>query len=58
MSVTKTFKASDETLLNKESEVSSILYKLDRSITKVTSPLKKIPYLIKLLLHQNILHDL
>jgi len=41
VSVTKTFKASDETLLNKESEVSSILYKLDRSITKVTSPLKK-----------------
>ena len=36
VSVTKTFKASDETLLNKESEVSSILYKLDRSITKVT----------------------
>ena len=41
VSVTKTFKASDETLLNKESEVSSILYKLDRSITKVTSSLQK-----------------
>ena len=35
VSVSKTFKASIETIENKESEITNILYKLDRSISKV-----------------------
>ena len=41
VSVSKTFKASIETIENKESEITNILYKLDRSISKVEDPLKK-----------------
>jgi len=41
VSVSKTFKASIETIENKESEITNILYKLDRSISKVADPIKK-----------------
>ena len=41
VSVSKTFKASIETIENKESEITNILYKLDRSISKVEDPIKK-----------------
>ena len=41
VSVSKIFKASMETISSKESEVSNILYKLDRSISNVADPLKK-----------------
>jgi peptidyl-prolyl cis-trans isomerase D len=41
VSVSKTFKASTETIENKESEITNILYKLDRSISKVEDPIKK-----------------
>ncbi len=41
VSVSKIFKASSETISNKESEVSNILYNLDRSIANVTDPSKK-----------------
>jgi peptidyl-prolyl cis-trans isomerase D len=41
VSVSKIFKASIETISSKESEVSNILYKLDRSISRVTDPIKK-----------------
>ncbi len=41
-SVTQPFKASETTISNKESEVTSILYKLDNQISKESDPLKKI----------------
>ena len=41
VSVSKIFKASIETIENKESEITNILYKLDRSISKVEDPIKK-----------------
>ncbi|MCX6195770.1 MAG: peptidylprolyl isomerase, partial [Flavobacteriia bacterium] len=41
VSVSKTFKASIETIENKESEITNILYKLDRSISKAEDPIKK-----------------
>ena len=41
VSVSKTFKASIETIENKESEITNILYKLDRSISKVEDPIEK-----------------
>ena len=41
VSVSKTFKASIETIENKESEITNILYKLDLSISKVEDPIKK-----------------
>jgi len=41
-SISKTFKASEETIVNKESEVNSILYKLDRQISKETDNAKKV----------------
>ena len=41
VSVSKTFKASIETIENKESEITNILYKLDRSISKIEDPIAK-----------------
>jgi len=41
-SVSRVFKSSEETIINKESEVNSILYKLDRAISKETDNAKKI----------------
>ena len=40
--IQKTFKASEETISNKESEVNDILYELDKRISKVEDPIKKI----------------
>ncbi len=42
VSVSKIFKASEETIANKESEVNNILYKLDRKISKETDNAKKV----------------
>ena len=42
VSVSRIFKASEETIANKESEVNSILYKLDRKISKETDNAKKV----------------
>jgi peptidyl-prolyl cis-trans isomerase D len=42
VSVSQPFKASEATISNKESEVTEILYKLDRQISKESDPLKKI----------------
>lgn len=41
VSVSKIFKASIETIENKESEITNILYKLDRSISKIEDPIAK-----------------
>jgi len=41
-SVSKVFKSSEETIINKESEVNSILYKLDRQISKESDNAKKV----------------
>lgn len=41
VSVSKIFKASIETIENKESEITNILYKLDRSISKIEDPIEK-----------------
>lgn len=41
-SISKQFKASEETIGNKESEINNILYKLDRKIGKTTDNLKKV----------------
>lgn len=42
VTVTQKFKASEETIARKESEVQSILYKLDNKISKESDPLKKV----------------
>ncbi|MFM7682566.1 MAG: peptidylprolyl isomerase [Bacteroidota bacterium] len=42
VSVTQPFKASEATISSKESEVTQILYKLDRQISKESDPLKKV----------------
>ena len=42
VTVTQKFKASEETISNKESEVQNILYKLDKQISKEADPLKKV----------------
>jgi peptidyl-prolyl cis-trans isomerase D len=42
VSVSQPFKASEETISSKESEVTQILYKLDRQISKESDPLKKV----------------
>jgi peptidyl-prolyl cis-trans isomerase D len=41
-SISKQFKASEETISNKESEINNILYKLDRKIGKTADILKKV----------------
>ena len=41
VSVSKIFKASIKTIENKESEITNILYKLDRSISKIEDPIEK-----------------
>ena len=55
VSVSKSFKASTETIENKESEITSILYKLDRSISKVEDPLKKSALFDTIVLRSNYL---
>ncbi len=42
VSVSQPFKASEATISSKESEVTQILYKLDRKISKEEDPLKKV----------------
>jgi peptidyl-prolyl cis-trans isomerase D len=42
VSVSQPFKASEATISSKESEVTQILYKLDRKISKEQDPLKKV----------------
>jgi len=42
VSISKQFKASEETISNKESEINNILYKLDRKVGKTTDILKKV----------------
>lgn len=42
VSVSKAFKASEETIANKESEVNNILYKLDNKISKEKDLVKKV----------------
>ena len=42
VSVSQPFKASEATISNKESEVTQILYKLDRQISKESDPIKKV----------------
>lgn len=42
VSVSKAFKASEETIVNKESEVNNILYKLDNKISKEKDLVKKV----------------
>jgi peptidyl-prolyl cis-trans isomerase D len=42
VSVAQPFKASEATISSKESEVTQILYKLDRQISKESDPLKKV----------------
>lgn len=41
-SISQPFKASEETISSKESEVTRILYQLDRKISKESDPLKKV----------------